>query len=124
MTQTEATCSYDRPDWATCDEQIVCPLCEYDLRGLSEPTCPECGYRFVWPDLLDPARRRHPYLFEHHPNHNVWSFRKTILGTLRPRRFWTSLVASQPSRPRRLVLYWLVAGFLGSIMAIALHSAN
>lgn len=34
------------PDWATLHEDVRCPLCDYDLRGLTEPRCPECGYRF------------------------------------------------------------------------------
>ena len=33
-------------------------------------------------DLLDPARRSHPYLFEHHPKRYVWSFCRTALGLL------------------------------------------
>src|SRR5205085_1953296 len=86
--------------------------CDYDLRGLAEPRCPECGYRFVWEDLTDPTRRRHPYLFEHHPRHNVWSFARTMLGGLRPERFWSSLKPSQPSRPGRLLLYWCAATVL------------
>jgi len=91
---------------------VRCPLCDYDLRGSTEPRCPECGYQFVWADLTDPARRLHPYLFEHHPRRNVRSFVRTMAGALRPRRFWSSLKPSQPSRPRRLVLYWLVAALL------------
>ena len=99
----------DREDHAA---PVCCPLCDYDLRGLAEPRCPECGYRFAWPDLIDPSRRRHPYLFEHHPRHNTWSFARTFAGGLRPGRFWSSLKPSQPSRPGRLVLYWLVASLL------------
>ncbi len=34
------------PDWSVIQEDILCPLCEYDLRMLAEPRCPECGYRF------------------------------------------------------------------------------
>jgi hypothetical protein len=90
---------------ADVEEGLVCPMCEYSLRGLEEPRCPECGFTFLWVDLLDPARRRHPYIFEHHPNRNVWSFVKTLLGSLLPGRFWGSLLPSQPSRPRRLWLY-------------------
>ena len=37
---------------------------------------------------------------------------RTMLGGLRPRRFWSSLKPSQPSRPRRVVLYWLIATLL------------
>src|SRR5690348_5522772 len=69
---------YDPPDWNSIHETIRCPLCGYELRGLREPMCPECGYRFNWPDLLDPARRFHPWLFEHHQRHNIWSFAKTV----------------------------------------------
>lgn len=67
---------------------IPCPLCEYDLRGLTEPHCPECGYCYTWGELDDPARRFHPYLFEHHPDANAWSFGKTLLGGLKPSAFW------------------------------------
>jgi hypothetical protein len=91
---------------------LPCPLCDYDLRGLTEPRCPECGYRFDWSDLTDPAKRLHPYLFEHHSRHNGWSFMRTMLGGLRPRRFWSSLKPSQPSRVPRLLLYWLLATLL------------
>ena len=69
-----------QPQWAAVVESICCPLCEYNLRGLSEPRCPECGYRFDWDALLDPTKRLHPYLFEHHPERNVRSFVRTFLG--------------------------------------------
>src|SRR5690349_22023804 len=96
------------PDWSAIDETIRCPLCRYDLRGLIEPRCPECGYRFDWPDLLDPARREHPFLFEQHPEHNARSFLRTTVAQWRPQRFWRSLLPSHLFRPRRIVLYWLI----------------
>jgi hypothetical protein len=86
------------------------------LRGATEPRCPECGYRFEWRDLLDPERRRHPYLFEHHPQRNLWSFIRTFKGTLWPRTFWRTLLPAQPSNVRRLVVYW----FLVNLLALAL----
>jgi hypothetical protein len=92
--------------------EVLCPLCGYNLRGLAEPRCPECGYRFVWADISDPARRLHRYLFEHHPERNAWSFARTLIGGLRPRTFWTSLHPAQPSRLGRLVLYWALAASL------------
>ena len=100
------------PDVANARDDVRCPLCDYNLRGLAEPRCPECGFRFEWVDLTDPARRRHPYLFEHHPERNVWSFVRTLLAGLRPRRFWTSIHPAQPSRLRRLVAYWLACCLL------------
>ena len=90
------------------EDTLLCPLCEYDLRGQVEPRCPECGYRFDWDELRDPSRRLHPYLFEHHPERNLWSLLRTLRGGLRPRKFWRELFPTQPSRPRRLVLYWLI----------------
>lgn len=94
------------PDWSAITHEVLCPLCEYHLRGLTMPRCPECGYRFDWPEVLDPQRAPHPWLFEHHPAQNAWSYFRTMRGTWRPRRFWTSLHPTQPSRPRRLILYW------------------
>lgn len=96
------------PDWAAIDETIQCPLCAYNLRGLSQPRCPECGYRFEWDEVLDPTKRLHPYLFEHHPERNVDAFFKTLINGFRPRAFWTSLHPVQPSFPRRIILYWLI----------------
>lgn len=102
------------PDWAQIDEGIIsdCPLCGYNLRGLIQPRCPECGYRFDWNEMLDPNRRLHPYLFEHHPLNKVWSFCRTLVGGLLPGRFWRKLHPAQPSYPRRLALYGSLVGLL------------
>src|SRR5438034_2766364 len=100
------------PDWATLSGDIECPLCGYNLRGLSDARCPECGHQFCWANLIDPERRKHPFLFEHHPERNVWSFCRTVLAGLRPWRFWSSLLPVQPSNPRRLVLYSLITAFV------------
>jgi hypothetical protein len=92
-------------------QAVPCPLCDYDLRGqhqMPEARCPECGSVFAWPDLIDPAKRLHPFVFEHHPRRNVRSVARTLLATVKPATFWRSLHPAQPSRPRRLVLYWLI----------------
>lgn len=96
------------PDWATQREEILCPLCDYNLCGLTEPRCPECGYRFAWPELMDEARRRHPYLFEQRLHRPIWSFFRTAIGGFIPARFWKSIHPALPVRPRRLLLYWAV----------------
>lgn len=108
------------PVWADVDGEAICPLCDYNLRGLTEPRCPECGYRFAWAEILDPELRHHPCLFEHHPERPVWSFWKTMVGSRRPRRFWRSLFPMQPSRPRRLYGYWAVIAAL-YLLAIGLQ---
>jgi hypothetical protein len=100
------------------DQDIPCPLCGYNLRGLPEARCPECGGKFDWPDLTDPTRKLHPYLFEHHPRKNIRSFVRTVIGGFSPRHFWRTLHPSQPSRPRRLILYWLIVIVLSLLFPV------
>ena len=118
--QAESPVAAEAPDWSATTERIACPLCDYDLRGLTAPRCPECGYQFVWNDLTDPARRQHPFVFEHHPEANVWSFFKTLFAGLRPRKFWTSLLPSQPSKPKRLAIYAIIVSLFASIIPIGM----
>jgi hypothetical protein len=97
------------PDWETLSEEIHCPLCDYNLRGLVEPRCPECGFKFDWKELLESTRNVHPYLFEHQPKRNIWSFWKTFWRDCRPRRFWREVHPGHVLKPRRLMLYWVLA---------------
>ena len=112
------------PDWDRVGPEVSCPLCRYNLRGLVEPRCPECGYRFEWPDLLDPARRRHPFLFEHHPEHSDWSFWKTAIGGVRTRHFWASISPAQYPDVRRLTIYWLLAAAISFLGAASPYAAR
>src|ERR1051325_5439857 len=95
-------------DWSTITTTVECPVCLYNLRGLNEPRCPECGFAFEWPELLDPQHQRHPYLFEHHPERNFWSFRRTLIGGLRSRNFWMMLKPTHTVNVRRLLIYWIL----------------
>jgi hypothetical protein len=104
------------PDWETLKTNLNCPLCDYNLRGLTEPRCPECGFTFEWRELLDTERDRHPYLFEHQPKHNIWSFWKTFWTDCRPRRFWLELNPANAVRIKRLLIYWILAN---SILLLA-----
>lgn len=108
MKPTESGSGAAAPDWEAISEEFHCPLCEYNLRGLTEPRCPECGYRFEWIDLFDLSRRPHPFLFEHHPERNTRSFLRTLLASWQPRRFWQSLHPAQPFGRRRLVIYHFI----------------
>lgn len=100
------------PEWESIPHEVLCPLCNYHLRGLSERRCPECGHRFEWADVTDPRTRVHAYLFEHHPERNIQSFLRALWGTLRPVKFWRSLSPMQPSRPRRMAVYGLITSVL------------
>lgn len=116
---TESTIPTQAPDWQVVAHDVTCPMCDYNLRGLAEPVCPECGYRFAWPDVIDPARRLHPYLFEHHPARNVRSFLETLVNHLHPVRFWRTMNPAQRSRPGRIVIYWTIYAAATMLPAIA-----
>ena len=74
------------------EEGIACPLCDYDLRGLPQPRCPECGFASIsWEALREQVRTTHPYLFEHQPRRGTARVRRTAAEGLRPRRFWASV---------------------------------
>jgi hypothetical protein len=90
---------------------LTCPLCGYDLRGLAEPRCPECGFRFTWAELADEQRNRHRYLFEHPDRPGRWlpAIWRTYWRDCRPRRFWREVSPTNPVRVRRLLAYWLIA---------------
>jgi hypothetical protein len=114
------TVAQSGPDWEAIGHAVECPLCRYNLRGLSEPRCPECGYAFEWREILDTTQRKHRYLFEHHPERNVWSFFMTLAGGLVPWRFWRTLHPAQPADEARLTAYrWVVKGIACLPMAVA-----
>jgi hypothetical protein len=102
------------------DDKLLCPLCDYDLRGQIEPRCPECGYRFDWEELRDPTRRLHPYLFEHHPEGNTRALLRTFLVSQRPTRFWRELFPTQRPDRRRLMIYWIVTAVALAVLPFLL----
>lgn len=112
------------PDWSTLPDHVPCPLCEYNLRGLVDPRCPECGYAFTWPALFEARRNTHPYIFEHHPRRNVWSFWRTFAAGFRPVAFWTRLSPAHDIRPRRLAIYWAAVSVLLLIFAVAIFGRS
>jgi hypothetical protein len=96
------------PDWSTHPTDVPCPLCGYNLRGLTKPRCPECGHTFSWRALLDESSWRHPYLFEHRPRRPTRSFLRAFFASTLPRRFFGRSVRPEHTpRPRMLVLFWL-----------------
>src|SRR6185369_16048420 len=103
------------------DQDVLCPLCDYNLRGLTEARCPECGYRTTWDELRN-RPPLHAYLFEHHPRRNFVSFVRTVLGSLLPRRFWRGVLPTMLIKPRRLYLFGGIVFFvalLGVLLGIS-----
>ncbi len=101
------------PDGSTHGADLTCPLCDYNLRGLTEPRCPECGFAFTWAELLDAKRDRHPWLFEHAVRgRRRRAFLSTYFRNCVPRRFWREVTPANPVRRARLIKYWIVTTLL------------
>ena len=108
------------PDETPSDaDDLSCPLCEYSLRGLTEPRCPECGFAFTWAELRAADRSRHPWLFEHGRRRNVATFAKTWWRDGLPWRFWREVTPANPVNVGRLIAYWAVGGLLASVVLLA-----
>jgi hypothetical protein len=99
------------------EEGLACPLCDYSLRGLTTPRCPECGYSFDWDELRNQTKY-HPYLFEHAVRRRVRSFFKTLWHGLWPWRFWQDVRPTHEVFESRLGVYW-AAIMLLSVLAFA-----
>jgi hypothetical protein len=93
---------------AAVDQDVLCPLCDYNLRGLVEPRCPECGHRFDWAEMLDRDQWEHRWLFEHQSKRRFRAFYYTFWMSLLPWRFWKSVRPTHKPRLARLFGYWLV----------------
>jgi hypothetical protein len=91
------------------DFDIACPQCGYNLRGLVERRCPECGQGFDPATVLKPPKRE--------PGPNLF---RAIPGILfRPREFWASDSVRQSYGPNwGLVFLWMA---LHGGLAFALH---
>lgn len=77
------------PDWASIELDVLCARCDYNLRTLTTPRCPECGMEFDWDDVLDRAKRHNEFLFEHAwMRRPIRSWIDTWWRCLRPTHFW------------------------------------
>jgi hypothetical protein len=115
------------------ERDVHCPRCGYNLRGLTEPRCPECGFEFdfaqlrtgllrenvpTWLDRCDPWQP-HQVLLR--------SLYELVQGALRPRRLLTTLDVNGPLTPAGLMLVfgvlwlWLLTAAIMAA-AIMLHT--
>src|SRR5262249_45187405 len=90
---------------------------DYNLRGLIEPRCPECGNRSTWAELLDSELESHRWLFEHAKSRLARSFVNTFAFSQIPRRFWSEVRPAMIPPSRRLLGYWFI---LASLICTAL----
>jgi hypothetical protein len=78
----------------------------------------------VWTELLDEKRNTHPYLFEHDPRNNVWSFVRTAIGGFNPVRFWRTLRPQMTIKPARLFWYWIICTSFSALLALSVFVAH
>src|SRR5262245_24135568 len=93
---------------AAVERDVPCPLCDYNLRGLTEPRCPECGHKFEWDDVRDEHRWHLNWLFEHNREHKFRAFLQTLRHSMQPAQFWNAVRPSHRPRVLRLIVYWLL----------------
>lgn len=101
---------------------ILCQRCEYNLRGLTEPRCPECGSQFD-PDLL-----RKAYQCEHLP---IASTSWVLWNMLRhPCRFWSmpETRMDQGATLRQILIFlmigWGITGMIGGLLILGMMPLN
>lgn len=92
------------PDWSTINRDILCPLCDYNLKMLTEPRCPECGHRFEWADVLAEDRDLRGF-FEHARGRWLMSIFWTWLASLFSLWFWKRVKTTHPVRRGRLIVF-------------------
>ncbi len=98
---------------------LHCPLCAYNLRGLAEPRCPECGFAFSWDELRAAGRNQHLWLFEHGDRRNLATLLTTWWWNRLPWAFWRAVKPTNPVRVGRLLGYWVIVSVIG-VAALAM----
>lgn len=107
------------PIWDAIEFDVLCSRCDYNLRMLPKPRCPECGLEFDWDIVLNEAAWKSDFLFEHHwHTRPIHSWLKTMRHSLRPIKFWKSVSIHDRIHPGPLwfllmtsVLWWHVTFF-------------
>jgi hypothetical protein len=79
------------------DFDIPCPHCEYNLRGLTVPRCPECGNAF------DPHRVLHDFRETQPPLPILWVIRNVLRH---PLNFWEMPEVRRSQGPLRVQLFF------------------
>lgn len=116
----------------------ACPRCAYDASGACVGwqdqcpvghTCVECGYQFLWGDLLRASDPRLPGFVEHARGVQFLADAcKTLFAALWPGRLWRRVGLHHSPRPGRILLWmllvfglWHVINAAFDVLALALN---
>jgi hypothetical protein len=102
------------------DDCLRCPECDYDLFGLKELRCPECGTPFDPAELSRREARRHPYLFEDHLGDWPARFIKTYCRTHRRAKFWLSVIRGRRILVPRTIVFLVLSEVICALGPILL----
>ncbi len=117
-----------RPDWEAITFEVHCSRCGYNLRTLTNPRCPECGFEFEWKLVIEAFFRKNFALFEHNwRKQPIRSLLRALFGPIfLPSRFWkrVSLHDQINGGPLAflilMTLVWFGLGFVASALLLGL----
>ena len=107
-------------------EDLRCPRCEYNVRGLEQPRCPECGQTFDPQRVVARAQAQSSGLFEFYFfDRPISTFLRTLRASVRPRRFWGAMHRRWPTQAWGLWFYLaFVLGLTWSITVTGYIGTN
>ena len=100
--------------------ELFSPRCGYNLRGLPQPRCPECGLDFDWAALAAAERlRRENPLFEYQWRYRpVHAFVTTVARTLWPPWLWRGVRLEVAPAIGPLLVFGLLVALLAESMGL------
>lgn len=98
------------------DLELKCSGCGYDLRGLPEARCPECGLSFDRDFGGDWNKQELRWFFEDRPA--LWSFVGTALMVWWPGGFWRRVGERRPVRRRRVVAFSIISLVVPMVLGV------
>jgi hypothetical protein len=109
-------------------EEITCPRCGFELRGLIESwqeTCPlegrcgECGFRFPWSELFSQRAYMPDWCVEFAPPRWFPAAGAATLGMVfLPWKLWSSIRLTFPLKARRLAAYAMLLGLVCYVLFV------
>ncbi len=112
------------PNWPAIDFDLLCSRCDYNLRTLTLPRCPECGLTFDWAEAIESTRRHSDTLFEHAWNvRPIRSWLATTWACLWPTTFWQRVSIHERVRVSPL-LFFLTSTVIGAIVFLIVASQS